>query len=367
MKRILLIILIISMLLTSIALADVQSQVSAPTAYHAVWQSNTGKTIVTVDAMVEIPGVQQMMIYSSAQRVFTIDDLSRVALICIPYIGLGDLPISLDSVTRPGVNNDPTGIVIRAASENAAGNLALLSFDQLRRQDGNLWYGIIRFEDRGYARYQIDDLPVTGTVNADSRAQALRIAQAIDPDMELVYEGLSIGYENDSGMSYLRGNMFVFTRTIDDIPVVWTNQECYVYDNLGDTYNLKTPYESMKIIIDCQDDSVWLQWQAPHTIDTTSGQAAIFLPFDQIMTIAARLLPLKYQFQEHYLSSRNQDANRMTVNRITLSYSRVQDRNNPAGFLMVPVWDFFNAKNPAESFLTVNAVDGTAIDRGFGY
>ncbi len=47
MTRILLIILTLSLLLPGIALADVQSETSAPAAYHAVWQSNTGKTIVT--------------------------------------------------------------------------------------------------------------------------------------------------------------------------------------------------------------------------------------------------------------------------------------------------------------------------------
>ena len=91
------------------------------------------------------------------------------------------------------------------------------------------------------------------------------------------------------------------------------------------------------------------------------------MSFDQIMTIAAQLLPLKYQFQEQHLASRNQDANRLTVGCITLSYSRVQNRNNPTGFLMTPVWDFLNAENPAESLLTISAVDGTVIDRGFGY
>ena len=91
------------------------------------------------------------------------------------------------------------------------------------------------------------------------------------------------------------------------------------------------------------------------------------LPFDQIVTIAAQLLPLKYQFQEQYLAYRNQDANRMTVNRITLSYSRVQNRDDPENFSMLPVWDFFDADDPATSLLTISAVDGTVIDRGFGY
>ena len=300
--RKLLVFMLICTLFCPAALADVQSEISAPSTYSAVWQSNTGKTIITVDAGVEVPGVQEMMVYPTSQRVFTIDDLHRVATACFGDTPYGSLPSNLDSVTCPGANSDPTGIVIRAASENAAGNLALLTFNQLRKHDGNLWYGMFQFEGRGYARYQLADLPILGAVNADSREKAVSIARAVDSDLALVYEGLSMGYDDDIGMSGLRGDMFIFTRSINGTPVVWTSKECYAYDNFGDTYNLKTPYESMTIIIDRQDGSVWFQWQAPHTIDIASGQAASLLPFNQIMTIAAQLLPLKYQFQEQYLS-----------------------------------------------------------------
>lgn len=183
----------------------------------------------------------------------------------------------------------------------------------------------------------------------------------------LAYEGRCMGYEYDGGMSSLRGDLFIFTRKVNGAPTAWTSEDCQAYDNFEDTYQLKTPYEALRIIIDRYDGAIWMQWQAPHTIDLASGQAATLLPFDQIVTIAAQLLPLKYQFQEQYLAYRNQDANRMTVNRITLSYSRVQNRDNPENFSMLPVWDFFDADDPAKSLLTISAVDGTVIDRGFGY
>lgn len=176
-----------------------------------------------------------------------------------------------------------------------------------------------------------------------------------------------MGYEYDGGMSSLRGDLFIFTRKVNGAPTAWTSEDCRAYDNFEDTYQLKTPYEALRIIIDRYDGAIWMQWQAPHTIDLASGQAATLLPFDQIVTITAQLLPLKYQFQEQYLAYRNQDANRMTVNRITLSYSRVQNRDNPENFSMLPVWDFFDADDPAKSLLTISAVDGTVIDRGFGY
>ncbi len=364
MKRTLL--LMLALLLPALAAADVSAQVNAPETYSTVWQSSTGRTIVTVDAAVEIPAVPQLMIYPAVQRTFTADDLQRAA-VCFggaPYSGM---PSSLDSVTRPAANSNPTSVGIRAESKNAAGNRALLTFVQHRRHDGNLWYGTIQFLGHGAARYQVDDLPTTGEVSADAREKAVQIAQSLDAEMALAYEGRCMGYEYDGGMSSLRGDLFIFTRKVNGVPTAWTSEDCRAYDNFEDTYQLKTPYEALRIIIDRYDGAIWMQWQAPHTIDLASGQAATLLPFDQIVTIAARLLPLKYQFQEQYLAYRNQDANRMTVNRITLSYSRVQNRDNPENFSMLPVWDFFDADDPAKSLLTISAVDGTVIDRGFGY
>ena len=370
MKRILSIILTLSLLLPGIALADVQSQVEAPAAYRAVWQSNTGKTIITVDAVVEVPSVQRMMVYPTSQRIFTIDDMRRVAEACFGDMPYSALPDSLEYFSQRVINSvpsDPTFGTVSALEENEAGRKALLAFTEFHDPAGKLWYGQLRFEGRGLARYQLIDLPSAGLVDPACRERAVQIAQSIDAQLGLTYEGLIEGYAYEAYERGGHGNMFLFTRTVEVVPVAWTNKECQAYDNLQDTYNRKIPYETMTVVIDLDDGAVWLMWQAPHVINIGSGQTAALLSFDQIMSVAAQLLPLKYQYGEINLAYRNQDATRLAVGRITLSYSRVQDRNNPTGFLMVPVWDFFSADDPAESFLTINAVDGTVIDRGFGY
>ena len=373
MKRILSAVLLLVLLLPCFALADVCSRTGAPADYNAVWQSNTGKTIITVNASVEVPDVQQMMIYPTSQRIFTIDDFRRVAEACFGDIPYGDLPESLDYFWQRVVNNepsDPTFGVIAALEENAAGRKALLSFVEYHDPEGKLWYGQFQFEGRGLNRYQLIDLPSMGTADPACREKAIQIARAIDAQMGLAYEGRIEGYPYEGMEPFDRsghGNMFIFTRMIDGEPVTWTNRDCQAYDNFQDTYNRKTPYETITVIIDRDDGAVWLQWQAPQPIDTASGEPAELLSFDQIMSVAAQIFPLKYQSQERNLEYRNQDAYRLTVNRITLNYTRVQNRNDPSGFSMVPVWYFFNAENSAESLLTLNAMDGTVIDRGFGY
>ena len=70
------------------------------------------------------------------------------------------------------------------------------------------------------------------------------------------------------------------------------------------------------------------------------------------------------------------------IRKIALGYSRIYDptTDNDTG-LMVPVWDFFggfdvetdegsdknNGEHATQSFMTINAIDGTVIDRGLGY
>ena len=62
MKRIFAFLLVL-MLLCPAALADVQSQVNAPAHITDTFQSNTGKTIIQIDASVEAPSVSAVPVY----------------------------------------------------------------------------------------------------------------------------------------------------------------------------------------------------------------------------------------------------------------------------------------------------------------
>ena len=72
------------------------------------------------------------------------------------------------------------------------------------------------------------------------------------------------------------------------------------------------------------------------------------------------------------------------IDRIVLGYARIYEPSTDAHTgLLVPVWDFFGSRKidseydgetysdttdwPTWSFLTINAVDGSIIDRSLGY
>ena len=72
------------------------------------------------------------------------------------------------------------------------------------------------------------------------------------------------------------------------------------------------------------------------------------------------MLPLKFAAYENTCGKST-----YTVNQIKLGYMRVRSKNAPDTYELVPVWDFFT--DDFESLLTVNAIDGTIIDRNYGY
>ena len=64
------------------------------------------------------------------------------------------------------------------------------------------------------------------------------------------------------------------------------------------------------------------------------------------------------------------------MNRVHLGLMRIKAKDTRGEGLLIPVWDFWGTRDfPADSgeyvdeqiLLTVNAIDGTVIDRDLGY
>ncbi|GFZ33025.1 hypothetical protein CSC2_35510 [Clostridium zeae] len=147
-------------------------------------------------------------------------------------------------------------------------------------------------------------------------------------------------------------------------------------------YEEAYPYEQIFMLI---DDSGILQfnWRSPMKLSTTLATNTKILPFDQILDI------FKKQFFIHYANNdKASESNSYNIDRITLGLMRVQVKDKKDEYMMIPVWDFFG--NPSKkdtnleqdailqrwvdsndhsfkSFLTINAIDGSIIDRRLGY
>ena len=360
--------LLLALLLPLGASAETIAQkIGAPEYVSDSFVSYTGKTIITVEANVEVPEVEYISVLHMEPTVFTADDVRTVAQVCftVPYPAVPD---SLAAYQVPDEAYTST-YRIRGQQENAAGVNEQLNYHQYYQTDGIPREGSINFDNAARYYQWVRGDETAGEPSSTAMQTALSLAEQIAPAFELTYVDRTYGTNRtdlEMSSSAQTGSRFVFTRSYQGVPSVYTSKDCASYDNLNDTYVRKIPYEVLYIIVD-DLYGVLVEWRSPHTITSVETEAAQLLSFAEIMRVAGQLLPLKYTSQEKYLEARNQDAYRMTVNRITLSYTRVQSRNDPSQYLFVPVWDFFDANDPLTSLLTISAIDGTVIDRGYGY
>ena len=182
-------------------------------------------------------------------------------------------------------------------------------------------------------------------------------------------------------------------RVEDGIPIIFT------YENGGQIPNEDTeklsqamengedvaleaaywPYEEMTFIY--TDDGLrTFEWQNPYIIEEMSEEYVFLLPFSDISDIFEKMLLKKRA------DGFNNEGNTIDiqVEQVVLSYMRVRDKGSLEGTL-IPVWDFFGTETHKkagevdyvfdrgydgvfpQSLMTINAMDGTIVDRAAGY
>lgn len=123
---------------------------------------------------------------------------------------------------------------------------------------------------------------------------------------------------------------------------------------------------------------VRLQWNCPFTVTGVENENVPLLSFDRIMELFRQQI-----FRSIYLDSGHDMTYHITD--IRLSYMRVKKQNSE-GYYLLPVWDFIGYQiydfdsgrsigeiNISRAFwsnhsiLTINAVDGSILDRNLGY
>lgn len=122
-----------------------------------------------------------------------------------------------------------------------------------------------------------------------------------------------------------------------------------------------------------------MTYSNPYTIGNIKTENLNLLSFSEIMKIYEKMMVVTNADNMQYENSRVYN-----IDRIVLGYARIYEPSTDAHTgILIPVWDFFGSmtseseyngetesntsKDPNESFLTINAVDGSIIDRNLGY
>ena len=176
--------------------------------------------------------------------------------------------------------------------------------------------------------------------------------------------------------------IMVTLAAINGVPITYTDNKIssnmWIGDETtGEPLIASWPYESVQFIID-DTGIVEFVWESPYEIAETVTEFSALKSFDEIEDVFSKMILITkaYPDQEVTLT--------FDIDRAQLGLMRIMEKNNPGTALLVPVWDFYGTMTmeytdqngnkqsdtidePHTSHLTINAIDGSIIDRQQGY
>lgn len=186
--------------------------------------------------------------------------------------------------------------------------------------------------------------------------------------------GGSSTYQGDLRLGNLvKGYQLEYTRRVAGVPITHTDTQAAGYLE-NNSYWMWT-YEALTFVVN-DDGIVELVWEAPYQMGETLVEDAVLLPFDKIQQVFEKMILVKNSEDKEQVSD-------ITITQVRLGLARITEQNSLTSGLLVPVWDFFGTRTDYyesdgntyshteaksnKSYLTINAIDGTIIDRGTGY
>ena len=191
-------------------------------------------------------------------------------------------------------------------------------------------------------------------------------------------EGISYLTEKDGEINqHKEAYWFGFTRRIDGISVTMTSNSSLgnIEDENSQGYESYPKVEMLVCVVD-QDRIVYASFTNPWNIGEALQENVQLLPFEQIMKVFGTIAPLSIQSQEGDKNAQHWTyGNAMQINEVRLGYMPVLAKDGDGDWELRPVWDFFGIHTSGATIrdeaglalLTIDAIDGTIIDRNYGY
>lgn len=402
MKRLLC--LIFALFLPMTALAEtVAERTGAPNEVRMTFTSPTGKTLVHIDAAVEIPDVDAVPVMEVVQTMVPADRVMALANLLIgegrwsgdtdygprkpvEQVGLSGPIFEGMTVARMVIESAETNINghpaknISATSEYQHGEIR--GFEGL---DYSAWYQGIRFDYNWEPEHALKGQDARGCryTREEAAAMAREVQRTLAPELTEMVCGvisnevdvLAEGRPEDLEDAYV----FYFTRNAMGIPVTYSIQAGVKLDDdaNGDAIFYRQPinFETLRVLVTNNNGVEEVRYEVPMELLSPEAADCELLPFESVMNVAEAILPLKYTHLEG-----SYDEVRLNIDRVAFGYMRVYDAGEMYRWHLVPVWDFFGTYDLMQggrvivshhedlsSLLTVNAINGIVIDRVYGF
>ena len=210
----------------------------------------------------------------------------------------------------------------------------------------------------------------------EARAKALEVVKALDiGEFLLVRESTNSFY-----------NEVILYRMHDGIPVTYIDasqgNSSGVCTEEELTYNFVLWQESLSIYVN-DSGVILIDWTSPCNVTRTINENLTLKPFEEIKEIFKQQI-----LYNVYEGDENEDI--VKIDEVRLGYMAIPEKGDLSNYRTIPVWDFIgptwsdeeyaSITNPQYreegsspipnydiSYLTINAIDGSIIDRNLGY
>lgn len=365
MKRVLSLVLLFLLLCRSVYAENIRERVNAPTYYEYTYVSPSGKSHVYVDATVVVPDVERIPLYwvtASSNSDELADRIMEYFNIQSNCSGVEDVASSYGMISY--MNRmwhfdtiDLSMFMYNETVPSMQEHILGTKLEYYTNQGKNTGHNLVPEAE--------------ALVLADAAVQTLFPGHAYySTDKEKQDGRLS----NRAGVRQGAGDYgyrFYFVSQVDGIPLAHVNSGINTYEVNGGTteFNFAMPYEVLYVDVG-QNGIFQILWQNPFILEEQLTDNCTILSFEEIMQIFGTIAPLKAAIYENTAANNN-----YYIDRIELSYMILQEKNNPLVYTLTPVWDFFGARTidrerydfTDQSLFTINAIDGTVIDRDYGY
>lgn len=208
-----------------------------------------------------------------------------------------------------------------------------------------------------YSNLEDDGSYSVGISRDKAGRQAEEFISRVAPEYQLRNAYPAVSYMHEDNEEFVW--QFYFTRTIDGTEVFFEDHEI-------DMSSISRPpvrYETISVAVS-SEGVVGFTWQFPLEKKELISDNVRLMPESQILSIAKNYFEL-------------QEIEGISLKTMKLSYARIDKEGDYDSFYYVPVWDYIGEMSgdymygwvdfSTYSFLTINALDGTIIDRTIGY
>lgn len=169
-----------------------------------------------------------------------------------------------------------------------------------------------------------------------------------------------------------------YTRGVDNVPVTYTVWDCIKVEE--DTQSAPWAYEDMTFAID-DTGIVGFSWRSPYAVADTVTENSNLISFDEVTDIFETMSLVVNAWDGIAAYNPTLTAVDIKVDHIEFGLTRITEENKRDSGLLVPAWDFFGTltqiyevDGETKKFddgpipiLTINAIDGSIINRNLGY